>query len=191
MPAAAFLGVRAMVQMSYSLVCCFAFPLQLHVDSHFAQFIPAYISATPLPDPLYEWVAFAKTLLEPADHPATDLGPLIGRFIQVSTYIKTYALTDGRTHTAATLKQLFDIDVSFLDWERELGPTWRFRTEKAKHLPSSVVFEGVYHVYYDMFVARMWGHYRWARTLLNQTIIERPERRFLLSRCVHGRREIR
>ncbi|RBR11871.1 uncharacterized protein FIESC28_08818 [Fusarium coffeatum] len=154
MPAAAFLGVRAMVQMSYTL------------------FIPAYISATPLPDPLYEWVAFAKTLLEPADHPATDLGPLIGRFIQVSTYIKTHVLTDGRTHAAATLKQLFDIDVSFLDWERKLGPTWRFRTEKAKHLPSSVVFEGVYHVYYDMFVARMWGHYRWARTLLNQTIIE-------------------
>ncbi|RGP69756.1 hypothetical protein FLONG3_7708 [Fusarium longipes] len=154
MPAAAFLGVRALVQMSYSL------------------FIAAYISATPLPDPLYEWVAFARTLLEPADHPATDLGPLVGQFIQISTYIKTHALSDGRTHTAVSLKQLFDLDTSFLEWEHKLGPTWRFRKEKANHLPSSVVFEGVYHVYYDMFVARMWGHYRWARTLLNQTIIE-------------------
>jgi hypothetical protein len=154
MPAAAFLGVRAMVQMSYSL------------------FIAAYISATPLPDPLYEWVSFAKTLLEPADHPATDLGPLVGQFIQVSTYIRTNTFSDGKMHTAATLKQLFALDASFLEWEHGLGPTWRFRTEKAKHLPSSVVFEGVYHVYYDMFVARMWGHYRWARTLLNQTIIE-------------------
>ncbi|KPA40109.1 hypothetical protein FLAG1_07005 [Fusarium langsethiae] len=142
MPAAAFLGVRAMVQMSYSL------------------FIAAYISATPLPDPLYEWVSFAKTLLEPADHPATDLGPLVGQFIQVSTYIRTNAFSDGKMHTAATLKQLFALDASFLEWEHGLGPTWRFRTEKAKHLPSSVVFEGVYHVYYDMFVARMWGHYR-------------------------------
>ncbi|XEV05596.1 hypothetical protein FSHL1_010883 [Fusarium sambucinum] len=154
MPAAAFLGVRAMVQMSYSL------------------FIAAYISATPLPDPLYEWVSFAKTLLEPADHPATDLGPLVGQFIQLSTYIRTYPYSDGHVHTAAALKQLFALDASFLEWEHGLGPTWRFRTEKAKHLPSSVVFEGVYHVYYDMFVARMWGHYRWARTLLNQNIIE-------------------
>ncbi|OBS21127.1 hypothetical protein FPOA_07466 [Fusarium poae] len=154
MPAAAFLGVRAMVQMSYSL------------------FIAAYISATSLPDPLYEWVSFAKTLLEPADHPATDLGPLVGQFIQVSTYIRAHAFSDGKVDTAAALKQLFALDTSFLEWEHSLGPTWRFRTEKAKHLPSSVVFEGVYHVYYDMFIARMWGHYRWARTLLNQTIIE-------------------
>ncbi|CAF3508594.1 unnamed protein product [Fusarium graminearum] len=154
MPAAAFLGVRAMIQMSYSL------------------FIAAYISATPLPNPLYEWVSFAKTLLEPADHPATDLGPLVGHFIQVATYIKTHPFSDGQMDTAAALKQLFALDESFLEWEHGLGPTWRFRTEKAKHLPSSVVFEGVYHVYYDMFVARMWGHYRWARTLLNQHIIE-------------------
>ncbi|KAF9775785.1 hypothetical protein IL306_006096 [Fusarium sp. DS 682] len=154
MPATAFLGVRAMVQMSYSL------------------FIPAHMSATPLPDPLFEWISFAKTLLDPADHPATDLGPLIGRFIQASTYIKTHVLVDGRSITASTLKQLLDIDESFLDWERNLGPTWRFSEEKANHLPPSAVFDGAYHVYFDLFVARMYGHYRWARTLLNQTIIE-------------------
>ncbi|KAF4456934.1 hypothetical protein F53441_1058 [Fusarium austroafricanum] len=154
MPAAAHLGVRAMVQMSYSL------------------FIPAHMSATPLPDPLYEWIAFARTLLEPADQPATDLGPLIGRFIQVSTYIKTHALVDGRNLTASTLKQLLDIDESFLEWERNLGPEWRWREEKADHLPPSAVFDGACHVYCDMFVARMYGHFRWARTLLNQTIIE-------------------
>ncbi|EXA39056.1 hypothetical protein FOQG_03621 [Fusarium oxysporum f. sp. raphani 54005] len=154
MPAAAFLGVRAMVQMSYSL------------------FIPAHMSATPLPDPLFEWISFARTLLDPADHPATDLGPLIGRFIQVSTYIKIHALVDGRSITVSTLKQLLDIDESFLSWERNLGPTWRFREEKAEHLPPAAVFDGTCHVYFDMFVARMYGHYRWARTLLNQTIIE-------------------
>lgn len=137
-----------------------------------AQFIPAHMSATPLPDPLFEWISFARTLLDPADHPATDLGPLIGRFIQVSTYIKTHALVDGRSVIVSTLKQLLDIDESFLSWERNLGPTWRFREEKAEHLPPAAVFDGTCHVYFDMFVARMYGHYRWARTLLNQTIIE-------------------
>jgi hypothetical protein len=130
------------------------------------------MSAMPLPDPLYEWVAFAKTLLEPEAHPATDLGPLIGRFIQASTYTKTHTFVDGRPLTLSALKQLIEIDESFADWERELGPTWRYRTERADHLPSSAVFDGMYHIYYDMFVARMWNHFRWARTLLNQTIIE-------------------
>ncbi|KAH6969826.1 hypothetical protein DER45DRAFT_65811 [Fusarium avenaceum] len=153
-PAAAHLGVRAMVQMAYTL------------------FIPAYMSAMPLPDPLYEWVAFAKTLLEPEAHPATDLGPLIGRFIRASTYTKTHTFVDGRPLTLSALKQLIEIDELFADWERELGPTWRYRTERADHLPSSAVFDGMYHIYYDMFIARMWNHFRWARTLLNQSIIE-------------------
>ncbi|KAF5673092.1 hypothetical protein FHETE_3577 [Fusarium heterosporum] len=147
------LGVRAMVQMSYTL------------------FIPAYVSAIPLPDPVYEWVAFAKSLLEPAAYPATDLGPLIGRFLQASTYVRNHNFVDGRPPTLSALKQLLDIDECFEDWERELGPTWRYRTEKADHLPSSAVFDGTYHIYYDMFIARMWNHFRWARTLLNETII--------------------
>ncbi|KAF5005642.1 hypothetical protein FDECE_7919 [Fusarium decemcellulare] len=153
MPEVAFLGVRAMVQMCYSL------------------FIPAHMSSTPLPTPFYEWVAFSGTLLEPADRPATDLGMLIGRFVQVSTYIQTHILTDGRPHTLAALQQMLDIDASFAEWERGLGPTWRYRTEKADQASPAAVFDGQYHIYFDMFLARMWGHYRWSRTLLNQTIV--------------------
>ncbi|KAM5345550.1 hypothetical protein ACJ41O_011411 [Fusarium nematophilum] len=154
MPEVAFLGVRAMVQMCYSL------------------FIPAQMSATPLPTPLYEWIAFGGSLLEPSDRPATDLGMLICRFIQTSTYIQTHVFRDGRPHTTSTLQQLLDIDASFAEWDNKLGPTWRYHTEKADQLPSAAVFEGEYHVYYDMFLARMWGHYRWGRILLNQTIVE-------------------
>ncbi|KAF5019784.1 hypothetical protein F66182_8221 [Fusarium sp. NRRL 66182] len=134
--------------------------------------IPAYMSATPLPDPFYEWIAFARTLLDSPARPSTDLGSLIGQFIQVTTYVKTHTLTDGRPLTSSTLKQLLDIDASFEDWESKLGSAWRYRTEKDNYLPSSAVFGGEYHVYYDMFIARMWGHYRWARTLLNQAIVE-------------------
>ncbi|RSL94345.1 hypothetical protein CDV31_014370 [Fusarium ambrosium] len=154
MPEVAFLGVRAMLQMCYCL------------------FIPAQMSATPLPAPFYEWITFSCALLDPPDRPATDLGMLICRFIDLSTHIQTYVLSDGRPHTTSTLKQLLDIDAAFAEWDRKLGPTWRFRTEKRNNLPPAAVFEGEYHIYFDMFVARMWGHYRWARTLLNRIIAD-------------------
>ncbi|KAM6519750.1 hypothetical protein FALCPG4_013345 [Fusarium falciforme] len=153
-PEVASLGIRAMLQMCYCL------------------FIPAQMSATHLPAPFYEWITFSYTLLDPPDRPAADLGMLICRFIELSTYIQAYVLSDGRSHTTATLKQLLDIDAAFAEWDRKLGPTWRFRTEKTDDLPPAAVFEGEYHIYFDMFVARMWGHYRWARTLLNRIIAD-------------------
>lgn len=130
------------------------------------------MSATPLPAPFSEWIAFSHALLDPPDRPATDLGMLICRFIELSTHIQTHVLIDGERHSASTLKQLLDIDDSFAEWDRKLGPTWRFRTEKANDIPAAAVFEGEYHIYFDMFVARMWGHYRWARTLLNRIIAD-------------------
>ncbi|KAF4984386.1 hypothetical protein FZEAL_430 [Fusarium zealandicum] len=154
LPAAAFQGVRAMLQMCYSL------------------FIPAQISATPLPPPFYEWVEFCGSLIEAGDRPATDLGMLVGRFLEISTYLQTHVLRDGKPHTTSTLKQMLDVDAAFEEWENGLGSNWQYRTEKADQFPPAAVFEGKYHVYYDMFVARMWGHYRWSRTLHNQAIIE-------------------
>lgn len=130
------------------------------------------MSATPLPAPLSEWITFSYALLDPPDRPAADLGILICRFIELSTHIQIHVLSDGRSHTTSTLKQLLDIDAAFAEWDRKLGPTWRFRTEKTDGLPPAAVFEGEYHIYFDMFVARMWGHYRWARTLLNRIIAD-------------------
>ncbi|KAJ3461830.1 hypothetical protein MRS44_010383 [Fusarium solani] len=116
-PEVASLGIRAMLQMCYCL------------------FIPAQMSATPLPVPFYEWITFSYALLDPPDRPAADLGMLICRFIELSTHIQTYVLSDGRPHTTSTLKQLLDIDAAFAEWDRKLGPTWRFRTEKTDDLP--------------------------------------------------------
>ncbi|KAK7403612.1 hypothetical protein QQX98_010624 [Neonectria punicea] len=153
MPEAAFGGVRAMVQMCFSL------------------FIPACISNTPLPEPFYEWAAFSSSLLDPEDRPATGLGLMMARFIQISAYIEIHVLSDGRPNTTSILQQLLDLDAEFVEWEQTLGVTWLYRTEKANDLPPTAVFQGQYHVYYDMWAARMWGHYRWARILVNQAIV--------------------
>lgn len=154
MPQAAFGGVRAMVQMCFSL------------------FIPAYISNTDLPPTLYEWIAFSSSLLDPIDRPASDLGLLVGRSIQLSAYIQTRILSDGRPNTTSTLQKLMDLDADFVEWEQNLEGPWLYRTEKADHIPPEAVFQGHYHCYYDMWAARMWGHYRWARIIVNQAIVD-------------------
>lgn len=154
MPQAAFRGVRAMVQMCFSL------------------FIPAHISQTAIPAPLVEWLEFSSSLLDPGDYPAHDLGLLVAQFCQLSAYVQTHVLIDGRPNTTLTLQKLIQLDAEFVKWEQGLEGIWLYQTIKAKHLPPAAIFDGEYHIYYDMWAARMWGHYRWARILVNQTIVE-------------------
>ncbi|KAL2680750.1 hypothetical protein Neosp_008353 [[Neocosmospora] mangrovei] len=118
-----------------SVVMLAMFELVKGANQNIAHFIPAQMSATPLPAPLSEWITFSYALLDPPDRPAADLGILICRFIELSTHIQIHVLSDGRSHTTSTLKQLLDIDAAFAEWDRKLGPTWRFRTEKTDGLP--------------------------------------------------------
>ena len=133
------------------------------------QFIPAHAAGRPLPAPFYEWVSFSRSLLDPMDYPTTDLGLLIARFVDLSAYIRAEPPKGKRI---SAVHQLLELDAAFEDWEAGLTSVWPYRTESARHLPPAAVFNGEYHVYYDMWTARMWMHYRWARILTNQTIVD-------------------
>lgn len=169
----AFFGARAMLQLCYSLVSLDSEETNIRtLSTNSIKFIPAQMSGNPLPAPFYEWINFSASLLGPIDLPATDLGILIGQLLQLLAYIQAHAIKDGQAHTASILQQLLEQDAAFGDWQRKLGSTWQYRVEKTDQIPSAAVFESEYHVYYDLWAARIWGHYRWARTLLNQTIVE-------------------
>jgi len=60
-------------------------------------------------------------------------------------------------------------------WEeeqRQPKSSWAYTIEEATFPPESA-FGNRYHVYTNgMWSARVWNHYRWARILVNQTIIE-------------------
>jgi hypothetical protein len=130
------------------------------------------LSQTAIPAPLCEWLEFSSSLLDPDDLPAYDLGLLVAQFCELSAYVQTHVLIDGRPNTTFTLQKLIQLDAEFVRWEQGLEGNWLYQTIKAKHLPPAAIFDGEYHIYYDMWAARIWGHYRWARILLNQTIVE-------------------
>lgn len=136
-----------------------------------AQFIPAHISSIPVPKTFFDSVEFARSNQNPIDYPSVDVGYLISRFIDISCIVQRSVLRDGKPKTTATLQQMIELDSDFASWELGLKGPWLYRTETTQDLPPEAVFQGRHHVYFDLWFARMWGYYRWARILLNQMIL--------------------
>jgi hypothetical protein len=113
--------------------------------------------------------------MEPADRPATDLASLIGRFVRLHNFIKGHVFSDG-PKTVNVIEQLLDIDANLDIWESMLEGKWLFRTVAAPDLPPRAIFEGEYHVYHDLWVGRILNHYRWARILVNQALMDLVDR---------------
>lgn len=114
--------------------------------------------------------------MPPEDVPAADLGSLIARFLKVSTRARSQKLRDGEATVRQTMEKLFKLDRELAVWEESLDGHWRYKTQHAPHLPPAAVFDGEHHIYYDMWVARIWNYYRWARILVNQVVLEMASR---------------
>ncbi|EOO04412.1 putative c6 zinc finger domain-containing protein [Phaeoacremonium minimum UCRPA7] len=69
-----------------------------------------------------------------------------------------------------------EIDRDMEMWESERTGTWQVTVESVEGFPPEAIFRGKYHVYEDMWTARTWSHYRWARILIEQMILEFVER---------------
>lgn len=126
----------------------------------------------PSPPAVQGWLSFGQAAIEMTDRPAGNLGFLLCRFVDLSAYLKRSLLRDGQSRANSVLRKMLDLDADLLDWERERDGIWLYEVHHAQHLAQEAVFEGEYHIYYDMFYARVWNHYRWARLLLNQLMIE-------------------
>ncbi|KAI9167330.1 SAGA-associated factor 73 [Paramyrothecium foliicola] len=167
-PNTAFGGVRALYQLSYTM------------------FVSAHMTGTQLPPVFHDWMAFGRALQADVDIPATDLGVLISQFVDLSSIIRNRIFIDGHASTASTIQQLFAIDQSLEQWESSLHGPWLYRTKRDPTLPSKAVFQGDYHIYHDMWFARIWNHYRWARLLVNETIVEMVENYPLSSNAIES-----
>lgn len=136
------------------------------------QFLTAYEVGIPLPDKFDEWVAFSQRLMPPKDQPAVELGLLIARFLEAASVARFQILHDGERTTSVTMEKLIQVEAELAAWESSLDGIWLYKTEFRPHLPPAAVFDGKYHVYYDMWTARMWNHYRWARIVVNELILD-------------------
>ncbi|KAJ9154748.1 White-opaque regulator 1-like protein 2 [Pleurostoma richardsiae] len=139
-------------------------------------FIPCLVSGIPLPGVFFDWLSTGNKIQIPEERPAADLALIMTKWVQLSAYIRQHAFSDGRPKTAESIKALLKIDAQLEQWASQLPPSWHFQTVEGKGYPPAAVFHGRYHRYRNVYTARMWSHYRWARILVNQMILECVER---------------
>ncbi|KAK2605089.1 hypothetical protein N8I77_007962 [Diaporthe amygdali] len=150
------MGIRGVLQLCYSLL------------------VPCITSGMSIPDNFFDWIreSRASDLLPQDEKPGADLVPMIARFAQLNATLRTRVFTDGDESTAHILQQLLAVDADMDEWESSQAGKWRYEVLSSQDLPREAVFRGTYHRYSDVWASRIWSHFRWARLLTNQRILE-------------------
>ena len=107
-----------------------------------------------------------------SERPASFLLGIITRFVHLSAFARRGVFSDGRPNSADLIEQALQLDAELEKWERGAAGKWVFTLHDDAKLPPEASFHGQYHIYADMWAARIWSHYRWARILVNQMILE-------------------
>ncbi|VBB86686.1 Putative protein of unknown function [Podospora comata] len=131
-----------------------------------------------LPPPFQQWLSMGANMATPKEIPSTELILPVVELVKLSGYVRSQHFIDGQQATTDMIGTALALDAQFGAWEdRQDGP-WTVIEEQVSDnfFPPDAVFEGRYHIYTDMYFARIWNHYRWARIMLSQLLIESVQR---------------
>jgi len=140
----------------------------------FSMLIPCVGTSTPLPGVFFEWAAVSLELSNPSDKPAAELLAIVARFVQFQVFVQSHAFIDGRPKTAEIIREALEIDRLLAAWEGRTDGKWIVSEERQDegYFPADAVLDNYFHVYSDVWAARMWNHYRWSRILVCQRLLE-------------------
>ncbi|KAF3769899.1 hypothetical protein M406DRAFT_270895 [Cryphonectria parasitica EP155] len=159
-------GTRGILQLCYSLL------------------YPCIQSGSPMPKRFFEPIrdAISTGFLPEDEQPAVSLIYILWRFTGLNAKVRWTAYTDGHASTTDLLQQVLAVDEALARWEASKPGKWAYRTctgEEEREegrarlsFPPDAVFRNAYHRYADIWTSRVWSHYRWARILTNQTLLE-------------------
>ncbi|KAI1504205.1 hypothetical protein F5X99DRAFT_53967 [Biscogniauxia marginata] len=148
-------GARGVLQLSY------------------AMFIPSQLTDTPLPPAFFECLKICKNLLRGTPETCcVDLALCIARLIQLLDKTKHTVLSDDQPSTDDILQQLLLLESSFDELEPRMYRAYPYTEHQGGDYPREAVFRGKWHSYTEIWGARLWNHWRWARILLNEDVIK-------------------
>jgi hypothetical protein len=140
-----------------------------------SQFIPCYTSGIPLPRIFYDSIELSNSTVgqyDPYDRPASELTVYVSRFVQMSAQMRGLAFVDGHKTTSHWIQQAILLDARLEEWERQQQGKWRFgKVSGHPTLPAAAAFRNQLHAYEDQWIGRNWNHYRWARILVNEMLL--------------------
>ncbi|KAK4230778.1 hypothetical protein QBC38DRAFT_451807 [Podospora fimiseda] len=170
-------GLRGLLQLCFSIVASL-FSALLLASPEPLNMIPSQPGVQSdtgvLPGPFSQWVSMSINLCSPDDKPSAELIAVIVEFVKLAAYVRSRPFIDGKPETTDFIAKALVIEKQLDDWGRRQTGIWAVVEEgrEDKVFPPEAVFEGCYHVYFDMYIARVWNHYRWARTMVNQLLVE-------------------
>ena len=175
------LGLQGLLQLCFSMVATVQTSIQ-QLSPEPNVMVPIHPVANTgeevLPSAIFDWIALSGTMISTPDVPAAELINMLSRFVQMSAFVRSHVLHDGRPETFGMIREALDMERQLAEWEANQEGIWAVTEERADDgfFPPDAVFEGCYHVYMDMWTARVWTNYRWARIMVNQLLIESVDR---------------
>ncbi|KAI1374675.1 hypothetical protein F4677DRAFT_164020 [Hypoxylon crocopeplum] len=137
----------------------------------FSMFIPCQMTDTPLPPGFFDTLKLCKQLMNGLPESCSvDLGLAIARLLQLWAIVEHTVFADGRPTTNDIVQQFLILENAFDGLESRLLKAFPF-TENRGEFPPAAVFRGKWHTYHETWGARTWNHYRWARVLVNQRLV--------------------
>ncbi len=127
---------------------------------------------TLLPAAFFEVLDKCTELLEGSDEKiCVDVALAIAEVVQLSSVLSKIIHSDGRATIEAILRQLLALQTKFHSLEESLFDAYPFQENQGDY-PPSAIFRGRWHAYREIWAARIWNHYRWARILVNEMLIK-------------------
>ncbi|TRX89581.1 hypothetical protein FHL15_009490 [Xylaria flabelliformis] len=137
----------------------------------FSMFIPTQMTDTPLPPGFFECLKLCKMLLQDCiESCAVDLAFATARLLQLLLTADRATSLDDQQETDNLIQQFLAVETVFERIERQLRAAYPF-VENRSEQPSPALFRSKWHSYSEIWGARIWNHYRWARILLGESII--------------------
>ncbi|KAK4177356.1 hypothetical protein QBC36DRAFT_135188 [Triangularia setosa] len=174
-------GLRGLLQLCFSMIASTQGALQ-YTTAEPNNMIPSRPEPQSgeggLPGPFQQWLSMGSSMVTPTDRPSAELIPPIVELVKLSTYVRSQHFIDGQQAVTDMVRAAVALDAQFGAWEDRQDGAWTVIEEQVNNnfFPPEAVFEGRYHIYTDMYIARIWNHYRWARIMLSQLLLESVQR---------------
>ncbi|KAK5627623.1 hypothetical protein RRF57_003338 [Xylaria bambusicola] len=137
----------------------------------FSMFIPCQMTDMPLPPGFFECLKTCQQLLQDCTEScAVDLAFAISRLLGLLLTADRATPSDGQPEIGDLIQQFLSEEAVLDHVEECLRAAYPF-VEHQVDEPSPAFFRRKWHRYSEIWGARIWNHYRWARLLLGECMI--------------------
>lgn len=156
-------GAAALLKQSIFRRSLANLDLRAHLQFYFVSIVRYFSKRVVSPD-LLNWSPDLIPSAPPEILPGAEIVDILVRFAMFDAYVH-HQKPDARVVVESAL--LFEDELH--DWETHLPIDWSFTVKESN--TCEYTFHRQYHIYKDMWVSRIFNHYRWARLLVNETIV--------------------